>query len=125
MVNVVNIKSERERVFFSEADGAGGWLYGCGVSGAELNIPGGGGSVMRAVLRRGYRSNRGHFEGSEKIGGVTQTIPCYSSCGCLKEPLKTLRMLRLERRWHRNMAAVVSDCDSLWTSTQKLQGNRL
>lgn len=71
MVNVVNIKSEREGVFFSEADVAGGWACGCGVSGAEVSIPGGEGSIMGVVLRIGYRSNRGHFEGSKKIGGAT------------------------------------------------------
>lgn len=70
------------------------------------------------VLRIGYRSNRGHFEGSKKIVVGQQAIPYIHSCSYLKEPLKTLKMFRLEeRRRHRNMVAVVSCSDSLWTST--------
>ena len=77
MWSTLLILSQRENFFFfSEADVAGGWVCGCGVSGAEVSIPGGRGSVIGVMLRRGYRSNRGHFEGSKKIGGATYTIPC-------------------------------------------------
>lgn len=69
---------------------------------------GGEGSYYGGCAQNSYRSNRGHFEGSKKIGGVTKPFHAIPHEAALREPLKTLKMFRLERRRHRNMVAVVS-----------------
>lgn len=116
MVNVVNIKSEREKVFFSVKlmwQELGLWMW---VSGAEVSIPGGE-FYYGGCAQDGYRSRtERHFESKEDWWEHLNHSMLFLMVASKR--LETLqKMFRLERRQHRNMVAVVSCSDSLWTST--------